>query len=556
MPYTRTIKVYQPDGVTLDTDWYDAGVVEWRATKGGACADARFFLGAYGGCLDGAMIIAGDARDGRRIKSDSVIKMFYDSADGTPVYTGVAEPFVKWIEKQGHEYQLRGLWRELEKVDINARLVKSATTIGQIVQELYDDHISGLSLITASSITANTTAVSEFILEEDANIYRLLEQLAMMASADGDYWVAGVDQAGVFYFQPISTTVGNVQATFEIGTDATKGEEQDARFNGSNRIKVRGNWTAAKFETMQNFTDSTSITANGRTRWRDVYARALRDNADLVLFKNGYFNLYADPQQFFDRVARVHTDGDTVPVPWSGRGIVADTQRGVLQTDFIKTLEVEFNERLNVSADIGRVSRTSASKIEPNAFTDYFQDIVNDSISEILPVTDNDNAPYSGAPGHVADGANNPGFTGGGGLDPGAIQVVHSPPMILKNTDMTFQVMINLAGQATGTGAVTIHYDVLDDDRVASTKSGTQAGVKIYNDGNYDVYEATITGMPNQAGWVQFRVESAKIGASGSYFFPKDGSLYDTARVVDEDAEGGTVTTQFLIPAGWLYNGQ
>ena len=557
MAYDRTIKVYQADGTTLETTYYSGGVIDWSAIRAGACVDARFYLAAYGGTLDGQILISGNARDGLRIPGGSVIKMFYATGDGTPVYTGVVQPRVRWIERQGHEYQLRGLWRELEKVDINARLIKTSTTIAQIVTDLYTDHISGLSLITGSSITANAVSVTEFILEENADIYRLLEQLAMMASADGQYWVAGVDQAGDFYFQPISTTAGNVQSTFTIGTDATKGEEQDAKFSGSNRIKVRGNHTSLKFKTNQSFTDAASIAANGRTPWRKIPAAALRYNADLVLFKNGYFNLFADPQSFYDRVARVHTDGDTVPTPWSGRGIVDDTQRGVQQTDYIKTLEVVFNERLDINADVGRVSRTKATSLEPNAISDFHQDITNnDADDEILPETDEDNPPYSGAPGGVADGGGNPGFTAGGGLDAGAIQEVNARPRLRQGENMTWEIMINLAGNASGTGTVLVDYIMYNDDEVgvAAIAASTIKGTVMLTDGDYDTVQCTWSSVPVQSGWIHARVKSAKIGSSGDYYFPDNLTYELVTRVADVGAAGSTLN--FNIATGWLYNGQ
>ena len=557
MAFDRTIRLYEPDGLTLDSSYYPGGLINWSATRPGACTDARCILGAYGGCLDSSIVIAGDARDARRIPAGSVVKFYYASGDGTPVYAGVVQARTRLVEGFRHEYQLRGLWRELEKTDISARDTShTSTDVETIVQALYDDHISGLDLITGSSISTASVAVAEFIIEKNASIYRLLEQLAMMQSSDGDYWVAGVDQAGVFYFSPVSTAAGNIQATFEIGSDVIRGREEDATYKGSNRITVVGAITSDGYVTKKGFEDAVAIAANGETPRRKLPTPALRKNADLANYAAGYFDLFANPQQYFDGVERVHTDGDTVPVPSSGRGLVTDTQRGDLHTDYIKTLYIDFNKAFRVRADVGRVSLTPATQIEPSPVKDFYEAMSADGdVIDMLPEATEDDAPYTDAPGFVPGGAGHSELPGGGaGLNPGAIQEVHASPVLQKNTNMTFQVKINLAGQAAGTGTVTIHYTVYANNEIAVSKSGTASGVSIWNDGNYEVYEATITGMPNDVGWVHARVESAKIGGSGSYWFPNNTGLYRFTKVIDTAAGSGD-EHNYYVAATSLYEG-
>lgn len=564
MSYDRQIQVFLSDGVTLDTSRYLMGLVT-------DCVDASFSLGARGGVLNGKIVLPGTFRDAFKFESGQVIAFKYDSS--TTVYIGTVGPRRRSVDGLYHDYDLLGYWSRLSQVVINKRILfgsgilaneaglttgerhvtgkNSPEAILKWIIDTDDSDITGIEAATgigydAPDIEATGVTISEFIIEPGQDIYQIIEQLELLACSAGVYYTAGINLSGSFYFSAISTLVGDLQSTYTVGVDAIAGEEEElARYKLSNRARVIGAWLTrdanAGFLSNKIFEDSGSIAAWGPTPQRKLRVPALRKQADMQKFANGYFFKYADPEFNYSGLRRIHQDGDAILSPWAGQILLTDTQRGDLRQDYFTQADYDFNEQFSYTIQIGKQERgldggSGTSIYAPSETGDYFDDVIGggddgfgdtliDTFPEVTDLTEPfDDALHMSGPGVPLDGSDLDdyiGGTGGGsgsGLERGQVVELLYPGGLRylasgEGGRARFQVVVSNGGTALPSGAVTIYYRFYDpDDALVASSS-----------------------MVLELDRTEGNSEFWKTSDAGGYQPPSGGTLYFAAKIITDD---------------------
>lgn len=376
MAYERLIKLFT-SADALATSIYPDGVIS------DAIQGARFELAVRGGCMGGQLVLPGTVRNALKIPRDYIVRFYYDD-DSTPAYSGapswataslaytghVAGGTAKKLADNQHVYELTGYWDRLSRVKITAAASFGTThgegeTPSEIISALLSTYITPATGITAGTITTSTATVEDLAIDETTDVLRLIEELELMASSDGQWWTAYVDQFGRFHFEPVSDATADLQAIYTVGVDAISSSEEQQTRNAANHALVVGGGVSAVHE------DVTSVTAYGRARRQTLQVPELQSETDLETFATGYFAKYGAPPLAVHDLRRVHPDGDRPPLPWAGYAQYTDPSRGDILTEKLFRVSVSFDEVFDYTVDLGEPSDVPASRYSPSPLRDY-----------------------------------------------------------------------------------------------------------------------------------------------------------------------------------------
>ena len=472
----------------LDLTWYSSGIVDDSPR-------VRWSHAARQGLLGGELETVGTVRDAYKIPIGSIIEIYYNET--LLVYRGTVESRRKSVDGTSHFYTMESYWAQLKNVAVNERValgslvtvdndgsatgerrVSGKDTPEAIVKWLLDYWIVAATSITyiAGDLAASGITVSEFVIDKNADLYQVIEQLEKLAGGTTRFW-AGVGANGKFYFRTVPVAVGNLQATYSIGLDCTAGEQETVGSNVSNSIVLIGgpmtNGANAGHIAKKSFVNAASVAAWGRSAQRRLRIPTLRKEADMLKFANGYFKAYADPTLTVQGMARVHVSAETPPDPSAGQALITDTQMGDIYQDFIQQIDVEFAEEFSYSTVIGAIEETADGNAAGSDYAPALnEDQVADAWIDSLPeVTDSTNpyddalhesggaVPYEGQPGTEPGGAT--------GIAAGQVLEFHYPGGALYTTTVAdtlrFAVRVANGGTALPASAVLVYYQFRDN---------------------------------------------------------------------------------------------
>lgn len=558
------VTLYESDGTTLDTSNYTLGVV--TPVLGLDCVLARF-----GGCLGGRLRTSGDVRDSFAISQGQVVKV---TLDGTLVYTGdVLAGSRKRIEGPGHQYELRGWWDRLARVSVASEVVFGADssehsdedTIGEIVTWLLDNWIvpAGVGITYSAGDISSSVTVDWFRVRANEDLFGALRRLMILAESAGADMACGVAADGSFFFKPVSTGAGDLQATLTVGSDAAlTGEETPAPIEPVNHVAVIGDVVPTKgLVSKKTFEDATSVSSYGRRRLRFARAEGIYQEADLTKFWQGIAHAYAQPATELVGATRLVGSGEAAPLPWAGQVKYTDLSRGDIGQVSAWALDLDLTRpAVRYRIDLGAQSDDA---VDPFVSSRDLEEGLA-GLPDVTDVTSGPSGePHLSGPQIPYEGTNPPGGAGGGAFEaadcinlmyPGGAQV-DSANATGDTVRVTAIVYNGGDTDALEAGDVRASYRFFQEDGTPNG-SADQNLTRLSQDGDWEVwYDPTGYALPQEEGTckVAVRVEIPDSDPATYQWYPSDissdGDDLPIIRVIDK--AGAALVTGLAVIAGW-----
>lgn len=368
MAIDRRIFAYKSDGTTIiDNSPNGDGRID------SVCTQCEFSLGARQGCLGGRLRLTGNFRTPPRLKAGDHVKIY-----NWPllIYSGKVTGYAKRLESGGHEHELRGAYNIIgtslmEQINLTDQSPES------LVQTIYDSYLSSLNGVESLTKAVSGVTVNRMFYEKTEGALLLIEQLELLAGSGGGYWVSGIDPAGQLYFQPISTSSGDVQLTATVALDAIRAHEKQSKSNIANRVAVRGGRILDEGTISDSirgltahwrFDHAASIAKWGASKRYRISTPLVFMKADQQLMADGYFNRYADRSRDFDGLKVNVTNANTIPFPWAGQFKFVDAAQGISEQVYAYRVDVDFNLTAALRIHVGTDPNESFSPSEEKAF--------------------------------------------------------------------------------------------------------------------------------------------------------------------------------------------
>jgi hypothetical protein len=500
--------------------------------------------------MGGELELVGTERQPFALFQGEVVKVYYETGD--LYWTGTVQQGTRELGGYTHRYALEGPIRELQGVTLGAVLGWGTEgTDGDGVREALEDLVAivhaAAPLIGDSlagiEIAAGERDLTELAAEADTPIDQLLDQLAVLASSDGQYWVWGIDENWELYFRPISTAEADVQARVAVGLDALTAREQ-GRGRQRDKVQVVGGLMRGAAGGGQaghiakwTFTRAGAPAAARRTR---VMVPTLRRKADMETFAAGWLARYALPELTIEGARRVEGVGgvDSPPRPWLGQASYEDTQRGVVAQTWMSSVTATLGTVFEAEATLGKEDALgNGDSYAPAA--EGGDEGGGDPIIDALPeVTDED--PPDGEDWEGSPPFNDPEGNGGDGLSAAQIIQVYVDPVVRPSATISWLVQIDTGGTPAAEIEVRAVWEVRDDTDGTIESTGSAVASVLHEDGNVATYQATLT-APAAVAWLRSRVKVQKPGTADPvvyWWWPDDETNLLRTRV--DDGSGGT----------------
>ena len=597
MAYELQVLVYQSDFTTADETNYTAGLI-----PSVNILRCEAITGAMGGCLGAVLELPGGVRDDFTIDRDQFIEIKFDSS--TLVYSGYVAYRERIVETDVHRYEIRGLADKL--VDITVSAVdqqgadvggSSITTVGGLVDHLASTHVDGTDILYDATLIVSTIDLDEFEVHKNADLNYIFTTLAYMASSGGAMVTWGVRPDRKFYFLAISTDVGDLQDTVEVGTNCLRGIERSADEQPINQLVVIADVDYSTGYVGKKTYTHASASTNGPSRIRACRVGGIVQEADMTRFANGYFTRWADPGIEVKSFNKLQAGGDVPPEPWTGQIKYTDTSRGDLVTTYTGQIRHIFGLTYEYEAQIGIGTPDDIAPVDayaPSIIDDLTSPIGGGGLggpagtsgggggggaggggwADILSapdVTDETSAPtnYPHLSGGDIPYAGRAGTEPGGGggasanlargqvvqfdTNGGAVFTGSSPEEDIIATAM----IANGGAAALAADAVTFYFRHLNEAG-SPTATTTQAGTRVETNSNIETFTQSATGYEvPAAGWVQvgIRIKTSEGPPIVYSYYPnEDTSLpdYDNCKKIRVvDPSGDTLSTGNTVVIGW-----
>ena len=344
MAYGRIITAYQIDGATPLDDRYDDGIVT-------DAIDLRYILTAFGGCGGGQLQLPGNVRSPFALPIGAIIKHQFDS-EAAPDYAGIIAGRSRAVDGDRHTYQLQSPADWFAKLTARER-VELAASPEDAADYLLTEYVAPvLPMITwdAGEFAASGWTMAAYLIEQERPLREMFDELAEMASANGQRVIWRIDADFVFHFEVLPD---EVVSTFTVGLDATRGEETINIGDLLARVRVLGNLIdrlEGRFRSSRTFAN---ISGPGLARPYVVSTPALNREADMEGLANGIYAHYGLIASSIANIARTTTE-DTGPLlPWAGDAVYSDTERGVQFRSRIASVTVEAGDEYSYTVELG-----------------------------------------------------------------------------------------------------------------------------------------------------------------------------------------------------------
>ncbi len=232
---------------------------------------------------------------------------------------------------------------------------------GQITQTLGVTYEAG-------DIEASGVTVSEYIVDANADIYQVIEDLELLARSGGEYYVAGIDADKHFYFHSVSTAAADLQSAFAVGAASAaapdSGDEETRGADVANSLVIVGGMMPARgLMAKKSFSDSASVAAYGASKTYRRIVPGLRNEADMEKWAAGFFQAYANPVTTIGGLSRALGDDEAFPLPWLGEIKLSDSATGLVAQGPAPQIDIEFGPVVDIRASIGRDEIAAAGSV-------------------------------------------------------------------------------------------------------------------------------------------------------------------------------------------------
>ncbi len=529
--------------------------------------DAKFALGFMGGCLGGSVSFQKDLRQIWEL--DEGDRLEFLTAEDTICYTGFVTKPKRGLATPEREYELRKPWDLLSEINLESDLVlgwqsvdhPTVGTVKAAVEYLLENHIEpALTWLTdiETLVTAGADkALGEIRFQAGTDLSVAFQTLAYMASTSSATVATGIDESLQFYFMAVPDTI---ISTITIGTDAHDAEETPANVAPVTRLVLVGDrilrGDQAGFKAKRTY-----ALAGGSARpatW--LHVRGLWREADLDLFKTGYFARHGEPGITVNGLAKYTT---TIPKPWEGKFRYDDLARGIQADDYATAVSVEFNFGNEISVDFGLHhdgTTLAGDAYSQSTLDDVTEDIIEEIYTDIPDATD-ETAPPDDYPREInQETPTIPPTDSADIYTRGYIMCFNAPGGVLYDPSISpakrikCHAMIRDNGAALESTNVRFHYKLVADNGSVLT-SDYEFGEALQSKDGYTVW-ASETGYAVSASGNLYVAVRVLLDDDTEYWYPADINVDPTdcqlVTIHDlpgEGGEGGGGT--YILNIGW-----